>query len=101
VSDQSKLTPLQAAEARRLAAEQAKANKVPQARSEEEKAARKERVTKAKDALSRSVGIKGDHVAGARAGLLIMARMSLREFVKYSIEALSTRERISLTNDMI
>ena len=69
VSDQSKLTPLQAAEARRLAAEQAKANKVPQARSEEEKAARKERVTKAKDALSRSVGIKGDHVAGARAAI--------------------------------
>jgi hypothetical protein len=37
--------------------------------SEEEKAARKERVTKAKDALSRSVGIKGDHVAGARAAI--------------------------------
>ena len=69
MSDQSKLTPLQAAEARRLAAEQAKANKVPQARSEEEKAARKERVTKAKDALSRSVGIKGEHVAGARAAI--------------------------------
>jgi hypothetical protein len=69
VSDQSKLTPLQAAEARRLAAQQAKANKVPQTRSEEEKAARKERVTKAKDALSRSVGIKGEHVAGARAAI--------------------------------
>ena len=32
-----KLTPLQAAEARRLAAEQAKANKVPQARSEQDR----------------------------------------------------------------
>jgi hypothetical protein len=69
VTNSPKLTPLQAAEARRLAAEQAKAGKVPQARSEEEKAARKERVMKAKDALSRSVGIKGDHVAGARAAI--------------------------------
>ncbi len=69
VTNSPKLTPLQAAEARRLAAEQAKAGKVPQSRSEEEKAARKERVTKAKDALSRSVGIKGDHVAGARAAI--------------------------------
>ena len=69
MTNSPKLTPLQAAEARRLAAEQAKATKVPQARSEEEKAARKERVTKAKDALSRSVGIKGDHVAAARAAI--------------------------------
>jgi hypothetical protein len=38
-------------------------------RSEEEKAQRKERVEKAKDALSRSVGMKGDHVASARAAL--------------------------------
>ena len=37
--------------------------------SEEEKAARKDRVTKAKDALSRSVGVKGDHVAPARTAL--------------------------------
>ena len=37
--------------------------------SEEEKATRKERVAKAKDALARSVGMKGDHVASARAAL--------------------------------
>ena len=64
-----KLTPLQELEAKRLAAAEAKANKVPQARSEEEKATRKERVAKAKDALARSVGIKGEHVAGSRAAL--------------------------------
>ena len=64
-----KLTPLQQSEARRLAAKAAKTGKVPQARTEEEKAVRKERVAKAKDALSRSVGIKGEHVIGARAAL--------------------------------
>ena len=64
-----KLTPLQELEAQRRAAAEAKANKVPQGRSEEEKAARKERVAKAKDALARSVGIKGEHVAGSRAAL--------------------------------
>ena len=37
--------------------------------SEDEKATRKERVAKAKDALARSVGTKGDHVAPARAAL--------------------------------
>ena len=37
--------------------------------SEEEKALRKERVAKAKDALARSVGMKGEHVAPARAAL--------------------------------
>lgn len=37
--------------------------------SEEEKATRRERVVKAKDALARSVGAKGDHVAPARAAL--------------------------------
>jgi len=37
--------------------------------SDEEKAARKDRVAKAKDALARSVGAKGDHVAPARAAL--------------------------------
>lgn len=37
--------------------------------SEEEKAKRKERVAAAKDALARSVGAKGEHVAGARASL--------------------------------
>jgi hypothetical protein len=37
--------------------------------SEEEKATRKERVAKAKDAMARSVGAKGDHVVQARAAL--------------------------------
>jgi hypothetical protein len=38
-------------------------------RSDEEKAKRKERVTQAKDALARSNGLKGDHVAPGRAAL--------------------------------
>jgi hypothetical protein len=38
-------------------------------RTEEEKAARKERVVKAKDAMARSTTLKGDHVAPARAAL--------------------------------
>ncbi len=37
--------------------------------SEAEKAIRKDRVAKAKDALARSVGMKGDHVTAARASL--------------------------------
>ncbi len=37
--------------------------------SDEEKAKRKERVAAAKDALARSVGVKGEHVATARASL--------------------------------
>ena len=37
--------------------------------SEEEKAQRKERVAAAKDALARSVGLKGEQVAPARAAL--------------------------------
>lgn len=37
--------------------------------SEEEKTKRKERVAAAKDALARSVGAKGEHVAGARASI--------------------------------
>ena len=61
-----KLTPLQEIEARRKAA---KADKPARVFSEEEKAIRKERVAKAKDALARSVGAKGDHVAAARASL--------------------------------
>ena len=64
-----KLTPLQEQEAQRLAREKAKATKAPVNRSEEEKALRKERVGKAKDALSRSVGMKGDHVVQGRAAL--------------------------------
>ncbi|MEZ5244138.1 MAG: hypothetical protein R2707_03510 [Acidimicrobiales bacterium] len=64
-----KLTPLQESEARRKAAEEAKNNRTTVTRSDEEKATRKERVEKAKDALNRSVGMKGDHVAGARSAL--------------------------------
>lgn len=64
-----KLTPLQETEARRKAAEEAKKQKTTVVRSDAEKALRKERVEKAKDALSRSVGVKGDHVVSARAAL--------------------------------
>ena len=64
-----KLTPLQEAEARRQAAAAAKANKPARNYSEEEKAKRKERVEKAKDALARSVGAKGDQVTAGRAAL--------------------------------
>lgn len=62
----AKLTPLQQTEARRLAAA---ADKPKRQISDQEKATRKERVVKAKDALARSVGAKGDHVAPARAAL--------------------------------
>lgn len=65
----NKLTPLQESEARRLAAEEAKKNKKTVVRSDAEKELRKERVAKAKDALTRSAGVKGDHVATARASL--------------------------------
>jgi hypothetical protein len=65
----NKLTPLQESEARRKAAEEAKKNKQTVVRSDEEKAARKERVERAKDALARSVGMKGDHVASGRSAL--------------------------------
>jgi len=61
-----KLTPLQELEARRKAAN---ADKPARVISEAEKATRRERVAKAKDALARSVGAKGDHVAEARAAL--------------------------------
>jgi hypothetical protein len=48
-------------------------------RTEEEKAARKERVAKAKDAMARSATIKGDHVAPARAALkLFLQRLNER-----------------------
>lgn len=65
----NKLTPLQESEARRKAAEEAKKNKLTVVRTDEEKAVRKERVEKAKDALTRSVGLKGDHVASGRLAL--------------------------------
>lgn len=61
-----KLSPLQEAEARRLAAA---ADRPKRTITEEEKATRKERVAKAKDALARSVGTKGDHVAPARSAI--------------------------------
>ncbi len=65
----NRLTPLQESEARRIAAEKARKNKTTRTFSDEEKAKRKERVSKAKDALARSAGIKGDHVPPARAAL--------------------------------
>lgn len=65
----NKLTPLQESEARRKAAEDAKKTKKTVTRTDAEKALRKERVEKAKDALSRSVGTKGDHVPAARSAL--------------------------------
>ncbi|MGD9701453.1 MAG: hypothetical protein AB7Q42_08990 [Acidimicrobiia bacterium] len=61
-----KLTPLQELEARRIAA---KADKPTRVISEAEKATRRDRVARAKDALARSVGAKGEHVAVARAAL--------------------------------
>jgi len=63
---QPKLTPLQELEARKNAP---KGDKTARVITEEEKAIRKERVVKAKDALSRSVGLKGAHVAPARTAL--------------------------------
>ncbi|HEX4983346.1 MAG TPA: hypothetical protein VFV63_16700 [Ilumatobacteraceae bacterium] len=65
----AKLTPLQESEARRLADQAARANKVTKVYSDEEKALRKDRVARVKDAMSRSVGLKGAHVAPARAAL--------------------------------
>ncbi len=62
----AKLTPLQEIEARRTAKLSDKPKRVI---SEEEKATRRERVGKAKDALARSVGAKGEQVAPARAAL--------------------------------
>lgn len=47
----------------------AKVDKAKREYSDEEKTQRKERVAKAKDALARSVGAKGDHVAPGRAAL--------------------------------
>ena len=63
------LTPLQETEAKRRAAPAATVNKPPRIHTEAEKATRKERVGKAKDALARSVGTKGDHVTAGRTAL--------------------------------
>ena len=65
----NRLTPLQESEAKRKAAEEARKNKVAVVYSDEEKATRKDRVAKAKDALARSADTKGDHVQTARAAL--------------------------------
>ena len=64
----AKLTPLQETEARRNANATDKPKRVI---SEEEKATRRDRVAKAKDAMARSVGAKGDHVAPARAAIKV------------------------------
>lgn len=63
-----KLTELQQVEADRKAAA-AKSSGPKRTFSDEERATRKERVEKAKDALTRSVGMKGDHVTAGRAAL--------------------------------
>src|SRR3954451_22150422 len=60
----AKLTPLQELEARRNAPPAPK-----RVISEEEKATRRDRVAKAKDALARSVGAKGEHVVSGRGAL--------------------------------
>jgi hypothetical protein len=62
----AKLTTLEEMEARRTATTGEKPKRVI---SEEEKATRKDRVAKAKDALARSVGLKGEHVVAGRAAL--------------------------------
>lgn len=46
-----------------------KPNKSGRVFTDAERAARKQRVERAKDALARSVGLKGDHVVAARASL--------------------------------
>jgi hypothetical protein len=65
----NKLTPLQESEARRLAAQAARTSKTPRVFTDEQKAQRKDRVTKAKAALKESAGLKGTHVAPARAAI--------------------------------
>ncbi len=62
----AKLTTQEELEARRTATSTDKTKRVI---PEEEKATRRDRVAKAKDALARSVGAKGDHVAAGRAAL--------------------------------
>jgi hypothetical protein len=66
VAIRAKLTTLDSASA---AAPKTSGDSAKRERTEEEKAARKERVVKAKDAMARSVGLKGDQVAPARAAL--------------------------------
>jgi hypothetical protein len=66
-----KLTTIQEIEARRAATPAPTTEKTGRAYSEADKALRKERVAKAKDAMARSVGLKGDHVPPARASLKV------------------------------
>ncbi len=66
-----KLTTIQELEARRLATPATAAAKTGRSFSDAEKALRKERVAKAKDALARSIGVKGEQVAPARASLKV------------------------------
>jgi len=65
----AKLTTIEDIEAARKAATSAAPERPKRAISDEEKATRKDRVAKAKDAMARSVGAKGDHVAPARTAL--------------------------------
>ena len=66
----AKLTTLEEIERRRALTTSAKTTEAPKrVISEEEKAARRDRVAKAKDALARSVGLKGEHVVAGRAAL--------------------------------
>jgi uncharacterized protein (DUF2236 family) len=65
----SKLTTIEEIEARRAATPAPTKAKVGREFTEEEKATRKDRVAKAKDALARSIGVKGEQVAPARAAL--------------------------------
>jgi hypothetical protein len=64
----AKLTTLDEIEARKAAAP-ATGDKPKRVFTEEEKKTRSERVAKAKDAMARSVGLKGEQVAPARAAL--------------------------------
>lgn len=71
----NKPTTLKELEARRKAAEENKRTKKTVVRSDKEKALRKERVEKAKDALTRSVGMKGNHVTSGR--------LALKDFLRH------------------
>lgn len=69
MANPANLTPLQESEAKRLAAKNARETKSTRVFSDEERALRKERVEKAKDAMKRSAGLKGAHVAPARSAI--------------------------------
>lgn len=65
----AKHTTLEEIEARKATAPPVSGEKPKKVFSDEEKKTRQERVAKAKDAMARSVGLKGDHVAPARAAI--------------------------------